>query len=785
MTEVQVHPDKNGDTGTGDAPLVETSASIAQVTPPGPTTLAKLSGLPWSIAGNALNSIFAQFTFFGSVFVLFLNALGLSKTEIGGLLSVLPFTSVLAIIAAPAVARFGYKRTFLTAYGMRTVVTGFLLLTPWVVATYGSTRALQFVTLIVFLFALLRALMEIGYIPWVQEYVPNAVRGKYAARDNMFATLAGMFAIIVAGIAVGRSQGLTGYMLLIGAGVLLAFGALWCYTFIPGGASVRVDPGGASRFDDMRRGLLDADYRRYLLGVSLIALGAGVALAFLPLYLEEQVGIPTGRVIWVQLGTLTGSLISSFLWGWAADRYGSKPVMRTGAALLAVVPLFWWLLPRQTPATLYIALGIALFQGIASLGWVIGAGRLLHVSLVPPARKAGYMALYSAWIGIVSGISTLAAGRILQKTQGLSAQAGPLMLDPYVPLFLIGVVVMVVGLPILHGIRSEDSVGVREFAGLFFKGNPFLAMTSLIRNQLATDERTVVLRTEQLGMAHSRLTVEELLEALSDPRYHVRYEAEIVISRMRRDPRLTQAMVRMLEGTELALSAQAAWALGRMADPDAIEPLRKAAKNPYRSVRMQSIRALGWLGDGESIPMFLDGLRSEQDKGLRMAYSSALGNLRAREATTDLLHYMETTENPGARMELALALARLVGREHLFMRLLRQMRTDPGTTAAQALANIKRRVQPHRGRKQTPSPRMAALDACIDAYAAEDLDNGAMMLARILTNLPTDVFDESTQHILEACSEGLSVHRSERLEYVILALHTLNVAWQAGSVAEV
>ena len=400
-------------------------------------------------------------------------------------------------------------------------------------------------------------------------------------------------------------------------------------------------------------------------------------------------------------------MISSYVWGWAADRYGSKPVMRSGAGLLAAMPVMWLLLPRNTPVTLYLALGISVFQGVAGLGWVIGAGRLLHVTLVPPAKKAGYLALYAAWVGIVSGISQLAGGRFLDLTQGLSAQVGPFVLDPYMPLFLLGGVLTVLAQPILHGIRGEDSVGVREFVGLFFRGNPFMAMSSLIRNQMAKDERDTVLRTEQLARAHSRLTVEELVDALSDPRYNVRYEAEIAISRMRHDPRLTQAMVDMLEGTELALSAQAAWALGRMGDPAAIEPLRRAAENPYRSVRMQSIRALGWLGDTESIPMLLEELRGEADKGLQMAYASALGNLRATEATDDLLLLLETMDNPGARMELALALARLVGNDYLFTRLLRQMRSDPGTTAAQTLSHLQR-AHPGQARQEEAEVRGAA-----------------------------------------------------------------------------
>ncbi|MEZ4556541.1 MAG: hypothetical protein R2854_08860 [Caldilineaceae bacterium] len=38
------------------------------------TTVEKLRGLPWSMAGNAANVVFVKLTFFGSVFVLFLSA---------------------------------------------------------------------------------------------------------------------------------------------------------------------------------------------------------------------------------------------------------------------------------------------------------------------------------------------------------------------------------------------------------------------------------------------------------------------------------------------------------------------------------------------------------------------------------------------------------------------------------------------------------------------------------------------------------------------------------------
>lgn len=62
-----------------------------------PTTVEKMRGLPWGIAFDTANSVYCQLTILGSLFVLYLNELGLNKTQIGALLSLFPFTALLAL----------------------------------------------------------------------------------------------------------------------------------------------------------------------------------------------------------------------------------------------------------------------------------------------------------------------------------------------------------------------------------------------------------------------------------------------------------------------------------------------------------------------------------------------------------------------------------------------------------------------------------------------------------------------------------------------------------------
>src|SRR4051812_18616392 len=101
-----------------------------------PTTVEKLRGLRWSILSNAANTIFSQYTYFGSIFILLLGALNLNKSQMGFLLSLMQFTGLVAIFVAPWTERFGLKRTYVSFFGTRTIITIALLLTPWIAGAF-------------------------------------------------------------------------------------------------------------------------------------------------------------------------------------------------------------------------------------------------------------------------------------------------------------------------------------------------------------------------------------------------------------------------------------------------------------------------------------------------------------------------------------------------------------------------------------------------------------------------------------------------------------------------
>ncbi len=726
--------------------------------------------MPWSYLANSSNTVFAQFTWFGSTFVLMLSALGMSKGQIGLLLSLVPFGGLIALFIGSAVACAGYKRTFIFFYALRKTSTAALLLTPLVLSAFGQQGMVIYVIAVTAAFALTKSVAETGYFPWFQEFIPSSMLGRFSATNSVYTVIVGLIAVTIAGYVLDRSNALSSYMALIAVGVVFGFIAVWSYTHIPGGAPVRAAHKDATLWRGMAEAARDGNFARYLFGAALIILGTAPVMSFVPLFMQEQVGLSAGNVVLLQTGGLIGTLLSSIPAGWASDRYGGKPIMIMGLSLKVLLPVLWVAMPRHSAVSLYFGIGIAIVAGISEITWAIGAGRLLYGSVVPPIKKMPYMSLHYAWVGLIGGFGALLGGRILGFTAGLSGSFLGLTLDPYLPLFALGFVLTLASTLVFLGMRADNRYGVGEFAGMFFRGNPFLAMTSVIRYYMARTERSTISMAERLGSAKSPLALNELIDTLQDPRFNVRFEAIVSLARMPANTRSLEALTIVLEDTEVASTSMAAWALGRIGDTRAVEPLRRALNSDYRSIRAQSARALGALRDPSVAGELLERLEQEQDVGLLMAYASALGNLRHREALPALTRLMPAMNNPGARLELALSIARILGDEGHFIELVRQARRDLGTTAAQALVKMQRRWA-----RQGAEELDRALKEAANAFAHQRAEAGAEQLARALEVVGESLAGRGSAIVPAMCAEHLRQNGAEHPEYMLLALHTLYV----------
>jgi hypothetical protein len=68
------------------------------------------------------------------------------------------------------------------------------------------------------------------------------------------------------------------------------------------------------------------------------------------------------------------------------------------------------------------------------------------------------------------------------------------------------------------------------------------------------------------------------------------------------------------------------------------------------------------------------------------------------------------------------------------------------------------------------------LTQCEGQLARGDLAHGARLLAQVLRQMPRERLDEASAAILAECAERMEESGAEQLDYVLLALHTLQAS---------
>jgi MFS family permease len=433
------------------------------------TSFKKLGRLSWYVTATLFNSSFTSLTVFGPAFIFYLNDLGLDKARIGMLLSLIPFAGIVAPLAASAVGKFGLKRTFVLFWGLRKVAFTFILFVPFILHQFGTDAAFAMVAGIILAFSLCRAIAETGFYPWLQELIPNSIRGKFTALNSIVGTLVGLVTTAVASYVVDHAQGVERFTMLFIVGIVFGVLAVISYAMLPGGAPVQVDSAHTSRSDEMRHALHNRNFIRFLLILALITLGGSIGGSFVALYANEQLGLSSGNVVLLTIGASIGALISSYPLGWATDRYGSRPVMVLGLATSLVGPIGWLIMPRHSPLGLFLAMMLSFLGTLAGTAWGAGSGRYLFVNAVPPDKKTGYMAVWYGWNAIIGGCGPLIAGWLLHQLEALNGNVLGFTIDAYTPLFVFNILTLAVGVYFANRMKDDEAMPLRAVFRIMFR----------------------------------------------------------------------------------------------------------------------------------------------------------------------------------------------------------------------------------------------------------------------------------------------------------------------------
>jgi MFS family permease len=732
----------------------------------------KVRLIPRLITADALATVFSIYTMFGPMTALLLNALGLTKGQIGAILAILPFSAIVALALGPWLSRAGPKRLCVVAFLARKLVLLPILFTPWLAARFGSEWVFPWVAGVILLFGVARAVAEASAYAWGQELVDNATRGKFTALDTSVATVVALLASLTGSLMVGLAPGLPGYLGLFGAGIvfgLLYVGVLSTY---PGGRpTARADhtPGYLA-------GLIlpfrDRNFTLFLGATALLNIFIGYG-SFLPIYLVERLGMTSSQVFVFDIFQRIGILLCTFFWGWSADRFGSRPIMVFGLVVHGVGTVLFPCLPDHSRWTAPAAYGLAFILTGLWMAYASGTNRYLFARAVPPDKRNPYMTVYYAVSGCSAALGPLSAGWFLERFGDWDLRAGFFWLNAYTLLAMLGGVIMLGVSFLFRRLAADTHKGSGDFFSVFTRGSFFMALESSLRFHYAIAEDDRITTTERMGQARSAMNQEEVLEALSDPSFNVRYEAIVSITRLPPTERLLDALIGIVRRQEPELSMTAAWALGRIGDRRALPALREAMTSEYGLLRARIARTLGVLKDAESLPLLVRGFLGEKHDRLRVAYASALGALRDGRHLDDILSLLRRLDDETLRQELLLAVARILGGEHHFVRLWRDARANFQAAAADAMLALAKRFGIFLAGRADLRTEAAA---CARAWIEDDPAAGLAAFTRCLGLLESEPVAEPVRLVLRACRDVLAERGPDRLEFLLLGLHAMSVA---------
>jgi MFS family permease len=453
----------------------------------------------------------------------------------------------------------------------------------------------------------------------------------------------------------------------------------------------------------IREPLRDPDFRRLTAAMSVYTFAVGLTALGI-VYLKKDFHVSYTHLSLLSIFASVSTIVFSFAWGYALDRMGGRAF---GAIMVILAPLVMtvWFFVRDYSTNL-----VDLCQGVWGLGagvsalvkllpagmeaWVNGlmlpqpvwlllfanvfAGALfggitlcqlsLASGLVPEKGRTMAMAVYWSTIGLVGSLGLLAAGWVMDYFQahpiGLALPNGTPMAFHHV-LVLAQMLLLWTGvLPPLLAIRKragEPGVGA-AFSQLLL-ANPFRMASNIYTMGASVTSGLRARAVHNLGEHRARIAVSDLIERLDDASVEVREEAAYALGSIG-SPEAIDALLLRLEDRNSDLAPQIARALRytRSLEREKTVPaLLRRLRDPDRETKTETARTLGKIGDRRAVPSLMDVLSESRDAKVVSASSEALSRLGEVAAIYAILPRMKEAANPVLKRSLAVAIGDLLG----------------------------------------------------------------------------------------------------------------------------
>ncbi len=363
----------------------------------------------WGFA--AFNALSFQMVI-GSPMILFAKSLGASGAELGLIAGMLPLLTILQMVGARFVGKFGHKRFVVTGWSVRIVFGAFLIAVPFLEDRLGPRGQLMAVITILFFFNASRGFFSCGWLPWITSILPREIRGRYLTRESAVVNLTSLGAFCLAAVVLGKSAGSANFAALFAVSTVAGIISLFFLTRVP------EDQDPYSRFSastpvSLRTMFGLQSYRRLLTLNVFWAMAIGGLATFSIVFLRETGEMSDSRILLLNSAAFIGGLSNLWLLGKWLDQIGSRPVLIAAGLFFASVAILWALTAMGLiPQSLGLVLGLMYALGLGSSAVNLSNTRLA-MAIIPETGRSHYFAVFSVVGSVVLGLSPILWGLLI------------------------------------------------------------------------------------------------------------------------------------------------------------------------------------------------------------------------------------------------------------------------------------------------------------------------------------------------------------------------------------
>lgn len=347
--------------------------------------------------------------------LLYFKSLGASGTVLGIVTALPALLNILQMPAARFVEQIGYRAFVLRGWSTRSVFILGMAGVAFLPAKIDSTTKMALMLFLLFAYNTSRGISVCGYLPWITQWIPESVRGRYLSRDQMCSAVATVATLLATAGYLHRETSPR------------MFGVVFLASFVTAGVSLlllRRIPDVPPPHDGDGRGmpwkemaLYPPFFRLLVYNVIIFAALAGGGVFWVPC-LRDQFHLSDAQIL--LFGAITPTVMSACLFwlGHVVDRVGSRPVLALANVTFAIHLLLWASLSsRFMPLAWWSLLLIQFTAGIAIAALNLGNQRLA-MSIVPATGRSHFLALFSVVNGLTLGVLPILWGIALDGLAG-------------------------------------------------------------------------------------------------------------------------------------------------------------------------------------------------------------------------------------------------------------------------------------------------------------------------------------------------------------------------------